>query len=228
VNALLSSDIGELVMESVRKHFVISFFVIAAAQGHAADVSINVHADRVLGPVSPLLTGACIEDVNHEIYGGIYSQMLFGESFQEPAPSPPGQTEKPPEISRMWRSLRRGTAAGRFVIVSERPFAGRQSQQMSFDSGEGEWGIENQGLNRWGLNIVAGKIYEGYLWARAGNKTELVAALESSDGSQVYAQTRVVVGFHLDARRLRPRGSVRAKVDRARIRHPRPRVSPAG
>ena len=34
------------------------------------------------------LTGACIEDVNHEIYGGIYSQMIFGESFQEPPPSP--------------------------------------------------------------------------------------------------------------------------------------------
>src|SRR5262249_48931158 len=28
------------------------------------------------------------EDVNHEIYGGIYSQMIFGESFQEPALSP--------------------------------------------------------------------------------------------------------------------------------------------
>ncbi len=28
--------------------------------------------------------GACIEDVNHEIYGGLYSQMIFGESFQEP------------------------------------------------------------------------------------------------------------------------------------------------
>ncbi len=34
------------------------------------------------------LTGACIEDVNHEVYGGIYSQMIFGESFQEPVSSP--------------------------------------------------------------------------------------------------------------------------------------------
>ncbi len=38
--------------------------------------------------MSRYLTGACIEDVNHEIYGGIYSQMIFGESFQEPAPAP--------------------------------------------------------------------------------------------------------------------------------------------
>jgi len=31
--------------------------------------------------------GACIEDVNHEIYGGIYAQRIFGESFEEPAPN---------------------------------------------------------------------------------------------------------------------------------------------
>ncbi len=37
----------------------------------------------MLGHVSRYLTGACIEDVNREIYGGVYSQMIFGESFQE-------------------------------------------------------------------------------------------------------------------------------------------------
>jgi hypothetical protein len=47
-----------------------------------------VDASQVVGRVSRHLTGACIEDVNHEIYGGIFSQMIFGESFQEPAPSP--------------------------------------------------------------------------------------------------------------------------------------------
>lgn len=30
------------------------------------------------------MTGSCIEDVNHEIYGGLYAQLLFGESFEEP------------------------------------------------------------------------------------------------------------------------------------------------
>ena len=28
--------------------------------------------------------GPCIEDVNHEIYGGLYAQRIFGESFEEP------------------------------------------------------------------------------------------------------------------------------------------------
>ena len=61
---------------------------ILTCASHAQEITIDVHADQVLHTVSPHLTGACIEDVNHEIYGGIYSQMIFGESFQEPFPSP--------------------------------------------------------------------------------------------------------------------------------------------
>jgi hypothetical protein len=64
--------------------------LLACAAGAAAqETTIHIDANRVLGGVSPHLAGACIEDVNHEIYGGIYSQMVFGESFQEPASQPP-------------------------------------------------------------------------------------------------------------------------------------------
>jgi hypothetical protein len=161
-----------------------------AISARADDVTIHVQANHVVGAVSRLLTGACIEDVNHEIYGGLYSQMIFGESFQEPAP--PGSAPES-QLSGMWRAVHRGTAAGRFAIVAERPFAGGQSQQVTFESGNGEWGLENQGLNRWGLNFVAGKTYEGYVWARAEKKTALVAALESRDGAKVYARTTLAV-----------------------------------
>ncbi len=34
------------------------------------------------------MTGACIEDVTHERYGGIRTQMVFEESFQQPPLSP--------------------------------------------------------------------------------------------------------------------------------------------
>jgi len=50
----------------------------------AQDARIDVHARQVSHRLTRTMTGACLEDVNHEVYGGIYSQMVFGESFQEP------------------------------------------------------------------------------------------------------------------------------------------------
>jgi hypothetical protein len=49
-------------------------------------------------------------------------------------------------------------------------------------------GIENRGLNRWGLDLVVGQSYEGSITLLAEADTEVVVALESGDGSQVYAQ----------------------------------------
>ena len=71
---------------------ILSVLVIAALLSNviapdvaAQTVSISVDPNNRLHKQSRFLTGACIEDVNHEIYGGIYSQMVFGESFQEPS-----------------------------------------------------------------------------------------------------------------------------------------------
>ena len=329
------------------------------------DASIRVQCDQPLLDISRTMTGACIEDVNHEIYGGLYSQMIFGENFQEPAPSPPivgfksyggswlvedGElqagpgdgpkliSDHPPlatcnvsvevmftedrsglaglilkvaepdvgadkfigyevsldpkrqvlllgrhrrnwepieevpckvpvgkwveilvhmseksllvavdrchmltfedtqhplrsgavglrtwqrearfrklsinsdgrtqdlafraessvndAVSGMWRSFRRGAANGGFALESAKPFHGTQCQRITFENGEGELGIENRGLNRWGLNVVAGKPYEGYLWLRADSPIETYAVLQSADGAESFAQARLAV-----------------------------------
>ena len=57
----------------------------------ADDSTLTVDASRVVNRVSPLMYGSCIEDVNHEIYGGLYAQMIFGESFEEPPTHSPAQ-----------------------------------------------------------------------------------------------------------------------------------------
>jgi alpha-L-arabinofuranosidase len=338
--------------------------LLAPSPSHADEATIDIRADRVLHALSRQLTGACLEDVNHEVYGGIYSQMIFGESFQEPAISPdikgfkayggwwvvrdgalridggdgpklvsyhasfkdgaagvelffadrngqsaglvvrlndpgvgadkfigyevaldpgkqtlslarhrnnyepiddvhcelatgrwvplevrlagpvievlvdgktilrhedaehalaagtvalrpwhrevsyrnlwvrPGeqvealpfdQPDGPKEISGMWRAIVRGAAVGRYAIVKEKPFIGTQSQQVTFESGQGEVGIENQGLNRWGMSFSAAKEYEGCVWVRAQKPVTLFAALESRDGSAVYAEKSLAV-----------------------------------
>ena len=352
------------------RHLIHSTLILAAmaslAGAQAPEARIRVQAGQVLHPVSRYLTGACIEDVNHEVYGGIDSQMVFGENFQEPAPQPPlkgftahggnwqalngelaaaagdgpkllsdsapfadgtarvdiffadtrsgnaglilrvtrpatgadrfagyeislepggrlvlgrhrqnwepirtapcvvlinawntlearlqgrmieilvnGQSlikheetgpvlasgaaglrtwqrdarfrnfsagpagrvvplpfelaakdSQSDRVSGMWRAVRRGTAAGRLTTEEQTPFIGRQSQSILFEGGQGEIGVENQGLNRWGLALVEGKPFEGCLWARAAQPAELFLALESRDGSRVYAEQSVRV-----------------------------------
>jgi alpha-L-arabinofuranosidase len=74
------------------KHVSFTFFVIllCCSRAACADAAvIHVDAGHVVNHVTPWMTGSCIEDVNHEIYGGLYDQKIFGESFEEP---PPGGT----------------------------------------------------------------------------------------------------------------------------------------
>ena len=58
--------------------------LLASAPSAEPDSTIKVDAGKVVNRISPLMYGSCIEDVNHEIYGGLYAQMIFGESFEEP------------------------------------------------------------------------------------------------------------------------------------------------
>jgi hypothetical protein len=51
----------------------------------AQDAKIVVDASKVTNKISPLIYGSGMEDVNHEVYGGLYDQKIFGEGFEEPA-----------------------------------------------------------------------------------------------------------------------------------------------
>ncbi len=59
-----------------------------ACNNKTAAVTITIDAEKIENRIPSFLYGSCIEDVNHEIYGGLYDQKIFGESFEEPEPSP--------------------------------------------------------------------------------------------------------------------------------------------
>jgi hypothetical protein len=126
-------------------------------------------------------------------------------------------------VSGMWRPIREGEVKGFFPLESQDPFSGNQSQQMIFASGSGEIGIENQGLNRRGMNFVGGKNYEGYVWARAKSPTELSVALESRDGSGVYAEKSLKIkagGWQRLDFKLVPKQADQAGRFAIRLKHP--------
>jgi len=91
-------------------------------------------------------------------------------------------------VSGMWRPFQHGPARGAYDLLADDPFAGRQSQRITFIGGQGQVGIENRGLNRWGLSVQAGKPYEGVLWARCDQPIPLSVALESAGGERVLGE----------------------------------------
>ncbi len=70
----------------IRFCLVVLSVTFVAGTCTAQEAMLRIDARQSGRRVGSYLAGACIEDVNHEIYGGLYSQMIFGESFQEPAP----------------------------------------------------------------------------------------------------------------------------------------------
>ena len=126
---------GPLTEGSAMRMLLAGFLVLASAAALRAQLPeavLHVDAGKKAGPVSRYLTGACIEDVNHEIYGGIYSQMIFGESFQEPPTPPPDQG-----LSGVRRSL---GPAGRGLHAGGGPGPKLVSDQPR--SAAGEVGVE--------------------------------------------------------------------------------------
>jgi hypothetical protein len=171
---------------------LLAFGLLTPARIPAAEVTIDVHADQDVGRVSRLLTGACIEDVNHEIYGGLYSQMIFGESFLEP-PSKASATAYLDAVSGMWQAVRRGSPEGKLELVSN-AYEGHQAQRITMTGGAGEIGVVNRSLNHWGMNFVADRPYGVILSVRAEKAAAtLTVALENHDGSRTYAERKLDV-----------------------------------
>jgi alpha-L-arabinofuranosidase len=142
----------------------------------AQTAAIRVDRQHVLGPVSPYLTGSCLEDVNHEVYGGISSQMIFGESFQEP------EAEAGSGASKWWKPEKSGSATGSYALTKDQPLNGAQSQTITFTSGSGMVGLANRGLKGQGMYLAPHAVYQVDLWARTQQFSRLVLSLTDASG----------------------------------------------
>jgi alpha-L-arabinofuranosidase len=262
-----------------RKLLLAVFAVSSGITASGQQATIRVDATSVLHQVNPRYIGVNLEDLNHECYGGLYSQLIHGESFQEhidPGPIfaltdrqrirvfvgenergqlelwgirgriwginaarealglPPNAEEARPEnalrtterpipleelredqrrvllananperwVSRQWRSFESGSARGTFGFDRTSPFVGRQSQALTFAGGTGEVGIENAGLNRWGINLVGGRPYEGLLRVKTARAATLWVSLLDSTGSKKLAETKLDVGPAAEYQRI--------------------------
>ncbi len=148
---------------------------------------------------------ATYEDTKDVIEAGTVALRPFGRSCRyrnlwvssegkrEDVPFEPATLEGYGELSGMWRGINSRFDRGAYSLIAEKPFVGAQSQRVSFREGEVRFGIENRGLNRWGMNYVAGKQYEGRIWFRSELAVDVWVSAESADGERVYDETRLKV-----------------------------------
>jgi alpha-L-arabinofuranosidase len=175
----------------------------ASHQPAGQQAQITLDASHTLNRIPHNIFGACIEDVNHEIYGGLYDQRIFGESFEEPpAPSaplaPPASpapgSSAPPSaktVSGAWDPINT-TADGYFLLDSVDAYNGKQAQIIVHNGGQGVIGVANSGLNRWGIAVRKGNTYTGTVYLKGDNIADgVTVSLQGSNAQITYAHQTI-------------------------------------
>jgi hypothetical protein len=229
---------------------------------------VKIDSDTVVLDRKQSLNGTNIEDLNFQLYGGLYSQLLHGECFEEHVDATdllgvtgsqrvnvcvvmdkegkpvlrwaldrrvydPGtglayDREKPEarqngrktvlplksgsltfvngalwpdemprdlgsrlialstgdeQVNRHWRKVQSGSATGVLKLVRQGVFTGHQAQEIRFVSGSGEFGIDNAGLFREGINLTGDKPYEGVLRLKSDTAQTVFLSLRSHTGA---------------------------------------------
>jgi len=147
---------------------------------------VTIDAATVENRLSKNIYGACIEDVNHEVYGGLFDQKIFGGSFEENYQKTAfdGKVTQ----SGMWDIFHENNTA-QFSLDSVNAFNGKYAQKIIYTGGNGKAGLINGGLNRWGIAVQSGKTYQGRIYLRSQNFAgkKVYVALQSADGQSIYA-----------------------------------------
>lgn len=142
----------------------------------AAPVELKLDTTRTGAPISPYIYGQFIEHLGRCIYGGIWAQMLEDRKFYFPitanySPYRDLTNSAFPVVGASpWQII--GQPGG-VAMVNEDAFVGSHSPRI--DAGAG--------IRQHDLGLIAGKGYEGYIWARPLNgSSEIEVALVWGQG----------------------------------------------
>jgi alpha-L-arabinofuranosidase len=153
--------------------------VSATVVSSPADIAVAVKPSLALATLSDAMNGAGMEELNHEIYGGVYSQMIHGESFEEPTGVDGVSGQR---FTNTW-SASRGhlgddgnssyltwqpaapSQPGCSFNVSSTALNGNRSQRVSCNSPACSCAIINRGVDATGFTFDGATSLEGYLFA---------------------------------------------------------------
>jgi alpha-N-arabinofuranosidase len=162
---------------------VLALSVVAGSA--AAPVELKLDTTKTAAPISPYIYGQFIEHMGRCIYGGIWAEMLEDRKFYFPitphyAPYRALTNSQFPVVGASpWQIV--GERGG-VAMVKEDAFVGDHSPRLSGGAG----------IRHLDLELVAGKTYEGYLWARPlDGAAEIEVSLAWGEGDADRSSTRM-------------------------------------
>ncbi len=167
---------------SRKKFLLVLLFTacLAAANVRAQSAAtVTIQASQPGAVVSSNLFGIFFEEINFAGEGGIYSEMVRDRTFYNS------------NSAVYWAPVIQGSATGGISVDPTQPLNTNlpNSLKISMQAGTGSVGAANAGF--WGMSFQAGASYNLNLYALATNgfTGPLTVRLQSTNGSQVYAQT---------------------------------------
>jgi len=129
----------------------------------AASIELKLDVSKTNAPISPFIYGQFIEHLGRCIYDGIWAEMLEDRKFYFPITANYSpyrnltNTPFPVVGASPWQIIGDATSVS---MVKEDAFVGDHSPRIN----------SGAGIRQRDLGLVAGKTYEGYLWAKPLNK----------------------------------------------------------
>lgn len=156
-----------------------------AVAAPAAPVSVHLDAAKTGAPINPYIYGQFIEHLGRCIYGGIWAEMLEDRKFFFPitaeyAPYKALTDSQFPVVGASpWQII---GEPGAVVMVKEGAFVGDHSPRVKAGAG----------IRHRDLGVVAGKKYEGYVWAKPlAGRAEIEVTLVWGEGPSERAAERL-------------------------------------
>ena len=115
-------------------------------------------------------------------------------------------------LSLRWARVQTGKATGEFSFNPDGWHAGLRSQQVTYREGQGEFGMDNAGLKRWGLSVQGGRDYEGYLRVKTDKNIPIAVSLRTAEGVVLAEQILKTTGANSYERlafRLEPKAAAK-------------------
>lgn len=122
------------------KRIIFMSLASAAMLAACGQARLDIDASAVECEIPSLIYGAGAEDVNHEIYGGLYDQRIFGESMEEPSTAAVDgfmQYDSPWTVSGDVLELHTG-GHGKIVCLEPYMERGSVSVDVSLDAAKGK------------------------------------------------------------------------------------------